>query len=329
MRSREPVPPEIVRTIGGGSLCYVTAETPRGPHLTPLVFVVSEGRMWLTTSRASVKARAWRRDPNLAGMVVAGGRAVSFAGRVATYDLLDADTWEQTLHRVAAISAASARFVRKNARFFAGYGFDARHLPLSWTPPGRVFVEVEMDRAALLDVPNGRVLDVWGAWPGAKRRGRTSTPPPTISFRARRQGPDPLAALPDDVRVPLGRGGPAALAIAAPHGPVILPASWAADGPDLFAALPGQIARLAPTDVSAPAALAVDRASWWRAREMVGTMVQGQAEAFVLDRLRSGRRSAEEKVHMAGGDPSDPVLYRLRPERVVWWRGWSSGSAVL
>ncbi len=328
-RNRGPIPPEIERTIGAGPLCYVTAETPRGPHLTPLVFVVSEGRMWLTTSRASVKARAWRRDPNLAGMVVARERAVSFVGRVATYDLLDADTWERTLHRVPAISAASARFVRKNARFFAGYAFDARHLPLSWTPPGRVFVEVEMDRAALLDVPGGRVLDVWGAWPGARRRRRTSEPPPAVSFRARRRGPDPLATLPDDVRGPLGRSGPAALAIASPHGPVIVPVSWAADGPDLFAALPGEMARLAPSDGPAPAALAIDRASWWRAREMVGAMAQGQAEAFAVDRLTSGRRSAEEKVHMAGADPSDVVLYRLRPERLVWWWGWSSGSAVL
>lgn len=323
----ERLPGEIERTIARGSLCYVTAETRWGPHLTPLVFVVSEGRMWLTTSRASVKARVWRTDPNLAGMVPAGERAVSFAGRAATFDLLDADTWERTIHRVTAISAASARFVRKNAKFFAGYAFDARHLPLAWTPPGRVFVEVEMDRAALLDVASGRVLDTWGAWPGARRT--RPTPAAGASFRARRRGPDPLDALPGEVRGPLGRAGSAALALAGTDATAVLPVSWASDGPDLYAALPEGLVRLARPDGLKRGALAVDRASWWRAREMVGAMVQGSVETFALDRLSSGKGSARERVRSTGADPTSAELVRLFPERLVWWRGWSSGSAVL
>ncbi|MEO8501825.1 MAG: pyridoxamine 5'-phosphate oxidase family protein [Vicinamibacteria bacterium] len=41
-----------------GPFCAVATMTPRGPHCTPLVFAYSSGRLWLTTSRGSVKARA-------------------------------------------------------------------------------------------------------------------------------------------------------------------------------------------------------------------------------------------------------------------------------
>ena len=46
-----------------GSFCAVATSAPTGPHCTPLVFAYSSGRLWLTTSRRSVKTRAWKVDP--------------------------------------------------------------------------------------------------------------------------------------------------------------------------------------------------------------------------------------------------------------------------
>ena len=62
---------------------------PTGPHCTPLVFAYSGGRLWLTTSRRSVKTRAWKTDPSAAGIVRHGGLTVAFTGTVKLYDALD------------------------------------------------------------------------------------------------------------------------------------------------------------------------------------------------------------------------------------------------
>jgi hypothetical protein len=71
--------------------------------------------------------------------------------------------------------------------------------------------------------------------------------------------------------------------------------------------------------------LMVDLASEWRAREMVGTMIQGTAGLFILDELGSGAKTAAGLADAI--DPNAEALVRLAPTRVVWWRGWSSGSA--
>jgi hypothetical protein len=74
-----------------------------------------------------------------------------------------------------------------------------------------------------------------------------------------------------------------------------------------------------------PAALTVDEASEWRARDMVGAMLQGTASIYALDSLGSGTKTA--RAIAIEIDPGAEALVRLAPTRVVWWRGWSSGSA--
>ena len=150
-----------------GRFCAVAASTPGGPHCTPLVFAYSGGRIWLTTSRRSVKARAWRLDPSVAGVVRSGDLAVTFTGTVKTYDALDKRTWAAAVAGATSIARATAGFSRKNARFFAGYAFDARQVPLAWTPPGRVFVGVDVERTALLDADG--VQEGRGRWGGRGR----------------------------------------------------------------------------------------------------------------------------------------------------------------
>jgi hypothetical protein len=282
-----------------------------------MVFALSDDRLWVTTSRGSVKARAWRSEPGVGGFVRAGETGVVFTGRVRTYDLLDAGSWQRGLRHTPALAAASLRFTRKNARFFAGYAVDAHHVPLSWTPPGRVFVEIELDRTALVD--HAGVRATWGAWPlGLASR---------TSFRADRRGPDALRGLPHEVLETLGHKGRGVLGLRGEAGLVALPAAWTLDGPALYAAAPAAVLELAGLGDPAPVtALAMDRPSWWRARRMVGAMVQGRGEISVPGRLRSGAGSAAERLALIGSEP-DRALVRLRPDRLVWWQGWTSGSA--
>ncbi len=306
----------VRQVLDEGVFCSVVTTTPRGPHCTPLVYAFSGGRVWLTTSRGSVKTRAWRADPTMAGLVRHGDLAVSFTGRVHTYDLLDRGTWGASVAGAPAIARASVRFSKRNARFFAGYAVDARQVPFAWTPPGRVFVGIDVERTALLDqrgVDEGK-----GRWGGDVEFHAT--------FRAaKKQGADPLALLPPEVARPLGRQGVGTLAVVGAYGPVALPVRWLAQETALYAALPEESLSLVDAGPDAAVALTVDLPSAWRARDMVGAMVQGTGSFHVLDDLGSGAKSARSLARTI--DPEAGALVRIAPERLVWWKGWSSGSA--
>jgi nitroimidazol reductase NimA-like FMN-containing flavoprotein (pyridoxamine 5'-phosphate oxidase superfamily) len=300
-----------------GPFCAVATSAPTGPHCTPLVFAYSGGRLWFTTSRRSVKTRAWKVDPSAAGLVRHGDLAVTFTGSATLYDALDRSTWGDAVAGATSIARATAAFSRKNARFFAGYAFDAKQVPFAWAPPGRVFVGIELARTALLDeegVQEGR-----GRWAGMSMSHGT--------FRRSTKGDDPLAALPREVRRSLGAEGDGALTLIGDRGPVVIPVRWRADEHALFAAVPAETLALAVAGPDSPAALTVDEASAWRARDMVGAMVQGTASIHVLDSLGSGAKIARALATEI--DPEADALVRLAPSRLVWWRGWSGGSAVV
>jgi nitroimidazol reductase NimA-like FMN-containing flavoprotein (pyridoxamine 5'-phosphate oxidase superfamily) len=300
--------------LDAAEVCYVAA-SPAGPHVTPMVFAFAGGRLWVTTSRRSVKARAWRDDPRCAGLVRAGSDALMFTGRATTHDALDPRSWRRSLSDAPLLALASARFTRKNARFFAGYAFDARKVPLAWTPPGRVFVELEMERAARVE---GDRVETWGEWPtGLVSRDR---------FRATRTGRAAFEALPETVREAVGTIGAGALAVAGRDGPVVMPARWTVDGAALYAVVSERTLSLAGvTAPTAPVALCLDRPSTWRAREMVGAMARGEGEIHALDRIQGGETSARAVVHAAGVE-GDAVVVRVRPSHFVWWQGWESGT---
>jgi hypothetical protein len=300
-----------------GPFCAVGTATPDGPHCTPLVFAASGGRLWLTTSRRSVKARNWRHDPTIAGLVRHDDLAVVFTGSVKTYDALDTRTWAAAVAGATSIARATATFSRKNARFFAGYAVDAKQVPLAWTPPGRVFVGVDLERTALVDAEG--IQEGRGRWGG--EAGSQAT------FRRTTKGEDPLRALTPEVAEPIGREGEGSLAIAGARGLVVLPVRWRAEAAALYAALPATILALAEAEPEAPMALTVDRASEWRARDMVGAMVQGRGASFVDGSVGSG--AATMRTLAASIAPGADALVRLTPRRAVWWKGWASGSARL
>jgi nitroimidazol reductase NimA-like FMN-containing flavoprotein (pyridoxamine 5'-phosphate oxidase superfamily) len=313
------LPPPVLSVLDRGAFCHVAALTPSGPHVTPMVFSVAGDRVWVTTSRGSVKARAWRSDPRMAGLVRAGGEAVAFCGTATTHDALDRSSWARSLAAGPTLTVAAARFTRKNARFFAGYAVDAGRVPLAWTPPGRVFVEIAVERVARFDA--GFVAGTWGDGGGGV--------PSAERFRRAGAAAGPLDVLPTDVRSALGDGGRGALAVDGADGPAVLPVAWRSEGGGLYAVASEDAlewARLASS--SPPAALGVDRPSAWRARDMVGAMARGRGEVHVAARLTSGDRSARAIAAAAGVERADVAIVRLRTDRLVWWRGWASGTVA-
>jgi hypothetical protein len=294
-----------------GTLCHVAVRTPHGPHLTPVVYVLDGGRLWFTTSRTSVKARALRREREVGGMIRTGDEAVSFRGLARTYDALDPLSWPHAAVAGPRLVRAATRFSLKNARFFAGYAVDARRVPLAWTPPGRVFVGIEMTSGGVLDLVRGAMTGAWGEMDAATHR---------IAYRRsyRRLGARRALDLqvPRRVRTVMGDKGEGALALGRGVA-MVVPVRWrrvAREGtyeatlPPAFLELPGTAISGSHARVDR-VALTVDRLASWRAAEMTGMLVQGEGDMF----LRAGATRSEE------------ALVRLRPRRIVWWEGWSSG----
>jgi hypothetical protein len=299
-----------------GVLCHLAVSSPHGPHLTPVVYALHAGRLWVTTSRSSVKARAWRISSEVAGVVRHQGLAVTFRGRVTTYDALDPLSWPGVVAAAPRIARAATKFSLKNARFFAGYAVDANKVPFSWAPPGRVFASIRLTAGWLL-ASDGPVGTGWGEWsPGTE---------PRRLFRSA------AAARPVDLDVPVpvlldvGEEGDGALAIEGKEYLSVLPAAWrrpASEG-TYDAVLPTASLALAGAGRDPRAALTVDRASRWRAAEMTGMLLQGNAEVFSPAVTTRGRTHLRERLGLRDGE--DLSLVRIRPRRVVWWRGWTSG----
>jgi Pyridoxamine 5'-phosphate oxidase len=314
------LPEEARRILGEGTLCYLAACAPTGLHVTPVVFALDGRRLWATTARRAVKARAWKRDPRAAGLVRLGDRAVSFRGAVTLYDSLDPLTWPASILRGPVLARAWTRFSLKNARFFAGYARDAHRVPLSWTPPGRVVVSIDLDHGVVLDLAGGEVVDRWGRW-GASVAGRAS-------FRTASRPALSELRIPDELQRVLGSAGIGALGIEAPLGPVVLPTRWAELNGDHVAVLPRAFLALGQVEARVPVALLLDRASAWRAAQMRGVLLRGEGDVYLPDEVSSGRRSLMRLAAHADPLPPDPAVVHLRARSAVWWEGWSSGTVI-
>ena len=108
---------------------------------------------------------------------------------------------------------------------------------------------------------------------------------------------------------------------------MVLPVRWRADEHALYAALPTETLALAGAGPDVPVALAIDSPSVWRARDMVGAMLQGEGSGYVDGQVGSGAKSVRQLIDSLA--PSAGALVRIEPRRVVWWEGWSGGSARL
>jgi hypothetical protein len=308
-------------------LCYLAVLTPFGPHVTPLVYVADRGAVWITTSRRSVKARAWRGEPSVAGLIRGSGRTVTFRGSVRTYDFLDPSTWPAAARSGPRILRAATRFTMKNARFFTGYAIDARQVPFAWTPPGRVFAEIRPDSGWILR-SDGRPQEGWGQWSwpvGTRRKYRASFP-----SGGRAAGMD--RRTPAIVREAVGGSGEGVLAVEVDGRLTVLPVvwRWAPGRGAIDAVLSADNYDLAGAGSSFPAALVVDHASQWRASDMRGILVQGTARAFSPSQTRRGRPALLDRMARVGGGYGwdDLAMVRIEPSRTVWWAGWTSGTVV-
>ena len=192
-------------------------------------------------------------------------------------------------------------------------------MPFAWTPPGRVFVGIDLERTALLGedgVQEGR-----GRWGGEALSHAT--------FRSTKGTDDPLAPLPD--RMCAASWGRAA--VRRSRSLVTADPSWSrrdgacrrrlalrgvAGGDARRSRASGRTPRSRSRWTTPPHGA---RATW------SGAMVQGTGAIHVLDDLGSGAKTA--RALATSIDPEAGALVRITPARLVWWKGWSSGSLAV
>ena len=306
------LPGEARRILNEGTLCYLGAPSPAGPHVTPVVFVLDGGRVWGTTGRGTTKAKLWRRQPVAGGLVGFEDRWLAFRGPVTLYDALDPGTWPASLLRGPRVASASVRFAMKNARFFAGYARDVTRVPLAWTPPGRVVFSIDLSSGAVLTQDD--VLESWGRWDGG-----------VTGPKAYRRASPGLTGdrLPEELRPLLSEPGDGVVGLPSPPGPVILPSRWSGSGGTFFARVPARLLELAGNGKEGNASLVVDRSSAWRAAKMRGVLLRGAASFYLPRELQRGLAELRREV---GELAEDDGVIRIRPRTAVWWSGWASGT---
>ena len=181
-------------------------------------------------------------------------------------------------------------------------------MPFAWTPPGRVFVGVDLERTALLDgdgVQEGR-----GRWAGAA--GSHGYVPPQRLGRRPDGGRSRTTS-----RADLGREGDGALAVAGSRGPVVLPVRWRAEEHALYAALPAETLALADAEPDAPVALTVDRVSEWRAATWSARWCRARRRSYVVGAVGSGAKSLGALATSIAPGADALVRIAVRAARVV------------
>lgn len=238
--------PRIRSILGEGRQAFVAVAAKRGPHVTPELYAVADGRIWLASAASTLKVKVLDRRPTASVVVRVGNRAAVIAGEVEAFDPFDASGLVRATRRAPSVVRALAHFGLRNASDLAGFAVDAVRGQAGRPPGRRVLIALEPARVALVE--GGNVAGAWGDWPGAV-----------------------------DADAPAwdGNGSDAVVGWASDAGPLALPANWDPEGET--ASVPPALATLAGLGTKAPACVVVDEYGGPGPAAKQGVLLRGDA----------------------------------------------------
>src|SRR5579884_1850374 len=216
--------PDVATVLGSTPYADVAVDTARGPHITPAAFAAAGGRLWVVSSRRTLRVRSVRRRHHASVLVRHGSRSVVISGSADVLSFWRPSETVGIVMNSGHVARAAATYALRNSRLLLG-GFlrDILAGTGDLTVYDRVLVAIEPERGMLLD--GDRLLHTWGRW----RRVRTPEVP-----RPHAHVPpldDLVAGLPPAVLDALEHPRSASLGWSSPTGAVALPALEAtADG---------------------------------------------------------------------------------------------------
>ena len=291
--------PDVATLLGATPYADVAVATQRGPHITPAAFAASCDRLWVVSSRRTVRVRAIRRNGLAAVLVRNGDRSVVVSGRAAVLS-----PWPPSEAIALAAGApqaaeAAARYTLRNLRLvLAGFAADLVTGAGDPTVYDRVLVAVEPDRGLLVD--GTEVLHTWGRWGRLTRPARAARPLPEVPPLD-----DLLAGVPPEAAAALDRTDTVALGWLGPTGPVALPALGGAGGGRIQVAT--RALDLTSGDARSPACITVHDSDTSRPSGFRGVVLRGEGRV-----TRHGPQRAAVEVHA---------------DRVSWWSGFRAGTS--
>ena len=277
----------------------VAVDARRGPHVTPQVFAVFGGRIWMATPHTSVKARVLRKRPEV-GLLLRGESGIAVVAGVA--EVLDpAKPWSLlgAMTETAMSGPASAAYALRNLDEVRSLVTDALTLKLGPSAlQRRVVVAVRPTAASV--IANDNVVASQG-WPSPELFESTEAEPEDSEIPS--APPAPIGGLPDAVAQLARTAGDAALGWRGPIGPLALPVHW---DPDTSTATLGtELTWMLAGRTEGQASVTIDESDR-RISDTVGVLLRGTAQVT--------------------SDGSAATI-ALKPTRTAWWTGIESGSA--
>lgn len=298
--------PQVAALLRATPYADVAVTTRTGPHITPAAFAAASGRLWVVSSRRTVRVRAIRRTGVASVLARHGERSVLVSGRAAV--LSPWPPHEALAMAEGALPAARAAslYTLRNLRLVvAGFGADMLMGAVDPTLYDRVLVCVDAERGMLID--DDEVLDSWGRWRSGA--GSSTTGPRRAAPLATTVPPldDLLAGVPDVSRTALRRSDTAALGWLGPDGPVALPAQATLDG-TAHLRVSSEALRLAGGDgARSDACLTLHDSDTLRPSGFRGVVLRGQGRVTRRGAARTG--------------------VALATDRVSWWSGFRAGTS--
>jgi len=291
--------PDVATLLAATPYAEVAVDTMRGPHITPAAFAAADGRLWVVSSRRTVRVRAVRRRHVAAALVRQGDRAVVVSGSA---DVLSfwrpGETVGLVMNSLPVARAAATYAARNAALLMGGFVRDIVAGTGDLALYDRVLVAIEPERGMLLD--GEQLVDAWGRWR------RVSRPLPERAPAAVPALEELVAALPPAVADALERPDTASLGWTCPTGPLVLPALHAeADGRAVVASAALELAG-APSRVAA--CLTFHNSESQRPSGFRGAILRGEGHVVRRGPLRTS--------------------VAVTAERVSWWSGFQSGTAT-
>lgn len=281
--------PELASILDDAPLAYLAVESERGPMVTPLLFAVRDGRIWMVMPRSSAKVGAIGRNAVVGLAAGTPGAMAVLQGSARLVDPMRPQSLVGALPEALLSPRALTSYVAGNLDHLAGLIGPGVLSP-------RTAAALRPGRAAAIRA--GEPLWSTDNWPeGAPPYGNHGAAPPAL----------PLGPVPSDLAGLAAGAGDVLVGWSTPTGPVVLPGRWDPEGrqatvrTDLFVAtgcLP-----------QARACVLFDGTQ--------GTSLDGKLGLVVR-----GRGSA----HAGAGD--ETARLTIRAERYSWWQGDESSSAM-
>ena len=270
---------QLLRTARIGMLALASGTSP---IVNPAAFTYQSGSVWMTTSRYAAKLGMARKDPRASFIVEAGGRSVQLQGVLEVFDLRSVRGAVRAAFEGPNFGFSMAGYALKNAAFIGGYLVDLAGLPREWWPQNRLVLRLSPDRVSELDTGTAEAAH-----------------------------PSRLPGAPERVGKAVENESEAFLCWMRRGYPQLAPALWVADGDDVLAWVPEE---LAPPHDDIAATLVVEYHHPYRATRMIGACPRGPISSDP-----AAVKAVERRYDMTlrGG-----VGLRLATQRVTWWQGF-------